>query len=603
MLSDERHEQPGLRAAPSLRELALIADGERGALLSPGGSVLWMCAPQWHDDAVLSGLIGGPGHFTITPDSHYKPSGTYEEASLVWREDWVTDDGAVRSTSALARPADPRTAVLLRRFEAESHPAVLRLTLDLRPGFGARRLADLHRIDGIWYADAGGLTLRLRGAPDAVPTAERVLEGLLLLEPGDDPTDLVLEIGSGPLGPAVPADELWRRTREEWAGDARPNRPTAAPRDADLAAAVIRGLTSPSGGGMVAAATLGLPERSGGARDYDYRYAWLRDQCVAGGAAGRAGVLDLLDNAQSFVTARLLADGTDTRPAYTVTGGAVPPLSPLPLPGYPGARALTGNGAREQFQLDMFGESLGLLAEAARHGMLDSDGWKAAEIAASAIADRWDERDCGLWELDPQWWTHSRLACVTGLRALARTHWSPAASDRLRSLADTVLHETRRRSLSPDGVWRRTPDDNRVDPALLWPLVRDPEVPPEELAPTLRAVVDQLTDDGYAYRGLGDGSPGDTEGAFMLCGFLVSLAMIKAGDHVTGARWFERNRSACGSPGLFTEEFDVRHRELLGNLPQAFVHALLLDAAGAVGADLAEWGDEDLTGRDVEPVR
>ena len=71
------------------------------------------------------------------------------------------------------------------------------------------------------------------------------------------------------------------------------------------------------------------------------------------------------------------------------------------------------------------------------------------------------------------------------------------------------------------------------------------------------------------------------EGAFLLCGFLMSLAWGQQGDHLRAARWFERNRSACGPAGLVAEEFDVRQRQLRGNLPQAFVHGALLECAAA----------------------
>ncbi|MFJ2032282.1 glycoside hydrolase family 15 protein [Streptosporangium sp. NPDC087985] len=91
---------------------------------------------------------------------------------------------------------------------------------------------------------------------------------------------------------------------------------------------------------MVAAATTSLPERAEAARNYDYRYAWIRDQCYAGHAAAAAGLDDLLDAAVAFVTARLLADGPHLAPAYTTGGGRVPEERMLPfLPGYPGHRS------------------------------------------------------------------------------------------------------------------------------------------------------------------------------------------------------------------------------------------------------------------------
>ena len=94
---------------------------------------------------------------------------------------------------------------------------------------------------------------------------------------------------------------------------------------------------------------------------------------------------------------------------------------------------------------------------------------------------------------------------------------------------------------------------------------------------------DQLTEDGYVYRYRPSAAPlGKEEGAFLLCGFMLALAEHAAGDRAAAFRWFERSRAACGTPGLLAEEFDVRQRQLRGNLPQAFVHALLLECTGAL---------------------
>jgi alpha,alpha-trehalase len=97
---------------------------------------------------------------------------------------------------------------------------------------------------------------------------------------------------------------------------------------------------------------------------------------------------------------------------------------------------------------------------------------------------------------------------------------------------------------------------------------------------TLDAVEAELTEDGYCYRFQAGELPlGDAEGAFLLCGFWMALAHAQAGDRTRAVSWFERTRAACGPPGLLAEEFDVRQRQLRGNLPQAFVHALLLECA------------------------
>lgn len=98
-------------------------------------------------------------------------------------------------------------------------------------------------------------------------------------------------------------------------------------------------------------------------------------------------------------------------------------------------------------------------------------------------------------------------------------------------------------------------------------------------------MVDELTEDGYVYRYRHHGAElSAAEGAFLICNFWLALACFHAGETLDGVRWFERARSASGSPGLFAEEFDVAEHQLRGNLPQAFVHALLIQCAAAQGA-------------------
>jgi alpha,alpha-trehalase len=253
---------------------------------------------------------------------------------------------------------------------------------------------------------------------------------------------------------------------------------------------------------MVAAATTSLPERMEGARNYDQR---------------------------------------------------IPGERRLRLRGYPGGAARAGNQVIGRFQLDGLGEALELLAAAARLHMMAEEDWRAAATAADAIAKRWPEPDAGLWELGNQHWTHSRLACVSGLRSLAAAaqgrpgrhghrqaaQWSALADTVLAGLADSV-HAT--------GRWQRSPADPRVDASLLLPVMRVPCRP-------------------------------KAEGAFLLCGFWMAQVAQACGEPAAAARWFERSRAACGPAGLYAEEYDVHQRQLRCNLPQAFVHAALLECA------------------------
>jgi GH15 family glucan-1,4-alpha-glucosidase len=470
--------------------------------------------------------------------------------------------------------------------QALSGAPLLSVHVDCRADFGSEAMRLRRHDDGVWTGRTGPLHLRWTGAPsDTQHRPGGAVSGTLRVPEGGH-HDLVLEIATRPFDDDLPDPQrLWHLTQTAWANAVPEARESAAPRDAQHSWAVLKGLTSRTGA-MVAAATTSLPERADRGRDYDYRYAWIRDQCFAGHAVAAAGGGDLLESAVAFVRDRLLEDGTQLVPAYTVLGDPVPPQRPLDLGGYPGApEVYAGNRVRDQFQLDAFGEALLLFASADRLDVLDGDGWKAAELAVAAIVDRGDEPDAGIWEIDDRRWAHSRLMCAAGLRAVAGRRKDRAAE--WIALADRIVADTAQDCLHPDGRWQRSPEDGAVDAALLLPGLRGavPADDPRSVA-TWRAVIDALAEDGYVYRFRQQPGPlSEAEGAFLFCGFLLALASHQQGEAYGAIRFFERNRGALGPPGLFTEEFDVVQRQLRGNLPQAFVHALLIETAHVLVSD------------------
>jgi GH15 family glucan-1,4-alpha-glucosidase len=577
----------------NLRQYALIADGERGAIIGPDGAIVWLCIPHWHSPAVFSALLGGMGHYAISPDAPFVWGGHYEPGTLIWRSRWVTPDAIIECREALARPARRDRLVLLRRVElVDGAPAAMHARLPPRAGYDDAPLARPRREAGVWTAETGCVHVRWLGAPRGRATTDghrgHLLEQHLVVHPGR-PHDFVLELATAPFTHEPPDPQRsWTETQDAWHELVPPADDLVAARDARHAYAVLAGLTG-STGGMVAAATTSLPERADAGRSYDYRYVWIRDQCFAGQAVAAFGPHQLLDDTVRFVTARLLDDGAQLQPAYTVSEARIPDEQTIPLAGYPGGVDTIGNHVREQFQLDVFGEALLLFAAADRHDHLDVDGWRAAERAVDAIAGRWTQPDAGIWELGPDRWTHSRLACVAGLNAISAAPGTPEqAAARWRELSAAILVETTRTATHPSGRWQRAPDDRRVDAALLLAAVRGalPPDDPRSLA-THDAVLAELSDDGYLYRFAPSEAPlGDEEGAFVLCGFWTALASLQRGDRIEAARWFERNRAACGPPGLYSEEYDVSQRQLRGNLPQAFVHAGMLESSARLSAAL-----------------
>ncbi|WP_051879147.1 glycoside hydrolase family 15 protein [Streptomyces sp. NRRL B-24720] len=582
-MSSAHVSQPDLPPPHVLREYALIADGERGALIGPRGDIVWLCCPRWDSGALFSSLIGGSGHYTVSPRGRFVWGGYYEEGTLIWRNRWITESGIVECREALAFPGDPRRAVLLRQITAVEGAADLTVHLEPHADFGCSGPGGVRRDqDGVWNGRSGALRWRWTGAATARPRHHaRHVTGLIMdlhLNPGAC-HDLVLELSEEPLAEKPDPSRAWSATKNAWRREVPTLGNNLAPGDSRHAYTVLRGLTS-STGGTVGAATTSLPERAEAGRNYDYRYVWIRDQCYAGQAVAAAGPHPLLDDAVRFVSARLHQDGPRMAPAYTVTGAPVPDQSTLGLSGYPGGYDRIGNWVNRQFQLDVFGEALLLFAAAHGHGRLGAEGWRAAEIAADAIARRRQEPDAGIWELDNRAWTHSRLSCAAGLRSLAQA--APAERARTwRDLADSLVAETAATSTHPSGRWQRSPQDPGLDAALLLPPLRGalPANDPRTLR-TLQAYTQELTHDHYAYRFRHDERPlEEAEGAFLLCGYVMALAEHQQGNQMEALRWFERNRAACGPPGLYTEEYDIGQRQLRGNLPQAFVHALMLEAA------------------------
>jgi alpha,alpha-trehalase len=573
----------GVELAPHvLREFVLLADGERGAVVGPGGDIAWLCVPRWDSPSVFATLLGGQGVYAVTPDEPYVWGGSYEDVSMIWRHRWTTRSGRVECRDALAFPGDSRRAVLLRRVQAVDMTARITVVLRPRAGYDSLGLRELRRDGDGWRARAGDLHLRWSGARRARPSARgEQLRLVLRLEPGEH-HNLVLEVSDEQLPDEPPdPDEAWRTTEQSWRSCVPAFDGLLSRRDVQRSYAVLRALTS-NGGGMVAAATTSLPERAAAGRNYDYRYVWIRDQAYAGQAvAAAAGADPLVGAAVGYLTERLLEHGDGLAPAYTPAGEPVPGEHHLDLPGYPGGFDIVGNWVRKQFQLDAFGEALSLFATADALGLLDPRGWRAAEAAAAAIERRWREPDAGIWELRPQRWTHSRLAAAAGLRAIASAApYGEQAAEWL-ALADRIVADTAAHAVHPSGRWQRTPDDARVDAALLIPSVRGALASDDPRArATLDAVLAELTVDGYAYRFQHEGRTlTDAEGSFLLCGFLLALALHQRGDDVEARAWFERNSTACGPAQLYSEEYDPAQRQMRGNLPQAFVHALHLESA------------------------
>ena len=394
-----------------------------------------MCFPRWDSDAVFSSLIGGPGGYAITPRDRCVWGGYYEPGSLIWRSRWVTVDAIIECREALALPSHPDRAVILRRVIARHGTAracdVAESARRLRP---ASRCAGSRRDEsGTGTGEAGDdIHLAWSGGERRHPGPDghggKALELDARARAGRSPRPRARPRADG--GPTAPAGRRASRGRQP-----KPPGASAFPSSSARSPSATHATPTRSCPGSPAPAAgwsrrppHRCPSAPGKGRNYDYRYVWISDQCYAGQAVAKAGAHTAPRRRRAF-RARPAARRrpADLMPAYTTSGGRVPDQRSLGPAGLPGGTDVVGNWVNQQFQLDAFGEALLLFAAAARHDHLDADGWRAAEIAVEAIEQRWHEPDAGIWEIDPDAWTHSRLICAAGLRAISAST-RPAAN-------------------------------------------------------------------------------------------------------------------------------------------------------------------------------
>jgi alpha,alpha-trehalase len=347
----------------------------------------------------------------------------------------------------------------------------------------------------------------------------------------------------------------------------------------------------------VAAATTSLPEEIGGSRNWDYRYAWLRDASLTLDALWIAACPD---DARAFVTwlvgaaAGDLGAGSTTQIMYGVAGEHDLTERTLDhLAGWRDSRPVrVGNGAHDQVQLDVHGEVLSAVARLRDQvGTLDDTAqWFLRELAQAAI-DGWQEPDQGIWEIRsaPQHMLNSKLMCWVALdRAIELADAlapDPDELDRWHTERERIRETILEHGTDPEtGAFTQAFGSGVLDAsALRLPIVGFlPGDDPRMLA-TIAAIQDRLTDEeGFVYRYEGtDGLDGE-EGSFLLCTFWLAHAQALAGDAAGARATFELAAGVRNDLDLLAEEYGGG--VLLGNLPQAFSHVGLITAAAAIAA-------------------
>jgi GH15 family glucan-1,4-alpha-glucosidase len=586
---------------PAIGDLGLLGDTRTAALVDTRGRVVWLCLPHFDGEPVFGDLIAGTegGVFTLGPAGDAEVVGRrYREGSAVLETTWRTGGGELVLTEGMIAEVEGAllpTLCLVRRIEARGGPVDCTFRLDPRFGRERRRPRVRSSPAALVFCDGG---IALSFTADRGLAADTGLPVAFTLEPGQPLTAALTAAHRAPLTYMTP-DAAWRALESD---DARWRRWSAG---VDLmgpfAPAVqrsvitLRLLTYSPSGAPVAAVTTSLPEQVGGARNWDYRYAWPRDASIGIGAFLGVG---LDHQARAFLYWLLHASRLE-RPRLpallTVHGRSVPPEQELPeWPGYAGSRPVRfGNDARDQHQLDNYGWVLDAmwLLERAGH-RLYGETWRIAMALADHVADRWREPDSGLWEVrsEPAHHVHSKLMAWLALDRvlrIAERHRAGRArqarwlSERDAIAADVLAHGVDRRR----GTFVRAYGRTDLDAALLIAPLLGLEPPDSPLVVgTVEAVRRELSAGGpllYRYPPGDDGLAGD-EGAFLPCSFWLVQALAATGAVDRAMALMEDLLALAGPLGLFAEEADPATGEQVGNYPQAFTHATLVQAALAI---------------------
>jgi GH15 family glucan-1,4-alpha-glucosidase len=416
---------------------------------------------------------------------------------------------------------------------------------------------------------------------------------------GDEvPFDLTWFRSHEPLPPVVDPVAAVEHADRWWQGWAGQLAYQGEWRDAvQRSLCVLKALTYAPTGAVVAAPTTSLPEDLGGTRNWDYRFSWLRDATFTLDALLASGYTEEATAWRDWLLRSVAGDPADLQIMYGVAGERrLPELELDWLPGYEGSKPVrVGNGARGQFQLDVYGEVLDSLSQARRAEIPSDDvAWALQRALLDNLEGVWDQPDEGLWEVRSgrQHFTHSKVMAWVALdRAVGAVerYGLSGPLERWKALRDRIHAEVCTKGYDAErNTFVQHYGGQGLDASLLMlPLVGF--LPPTDprIVGTVEAIEAELVVDGFVHRydlGHTDDGLGGSEASFLMCSFWLADCLQLLGRRRDACQLFERLLDVRNDLGLLAEEYDVGAGRMIGNFPQAFSHVALVNSAGMLSA-------------------
>jgi GH15 family glucan-1,4-alpha-glucosidase len=596
-----------------IQDYGIIGDLRTAALISRKGSIDWLCLPRFDSPSVFAALLDDEkgGRFRIQTDSEgvtYKQFYWPDTNVLVTRH--LTPSGVGEITDFMPvsdGPDHPEKHKLIRLVSVVR--GAMEFTAECQPAFDyARERHELEIGEGGATFRSSSIVLKLSCC---VPLREAGRGGVtsrFSLKAGESCVFVLHRMLPGEMGTKAPgADEartLFEETVRYWRGWLSHCTYKGRWREAvQRSALLLKLLTYQPTGAIVAAPTCSLPESIGGARNWDYRYTWIRDAAFTLYALIRIGFTEEAAAFMKWIEARsheLKPDGS-LQIMYGIGGEHELKEETLDhLEGYRGSKPVRiGNGAFRQHQLDIYGELLDSIYLYNKYGSpISYDLWEEVCRLLGWVCRDWKNKDHGIWEVrgEPQHFVYSKAMCWVALDRgirLANKRSFPGDMDAWLKHRDALYREIQDKGWDEKRhAFTQFYGSDSLDAAnLILPLVFFAAPADPRMLGTIDAIR-QAPDSGglvadslvYRYNAQAgvDGLEGG-EGSFNMCTFWLVEALTRAGRHdprlLDDARLlFEKMLGFANHLGLYSEQTGDCG-EALGNFPQALTHLAMISSA------------------------